>query len=56
MLRRIGILGIIGILAFLVWFVGWLFLGMRDGLFHFLFLFAVVLAMVQITLRVAADG
>jgi membrane-bound ClpP family serine protease len=54
MLRRVGILGIVGIAVFLVWFVGWIFLGKHDGLWHVLMLAGVVLMLAQAVRRVIA--
>jgi hypothetical protein len=53
MLDRIGILGILGFLIFVAWFVGWIFLGFGDGLYHLLFPVAVVLMIAQGVRRIA---
>jgi len=53
MLDRIGILGILGFLIFAAWFVGWIFLGFHDGLYHVLFPVSVVLMVAQGVRRVA---
>ena len=53
MLARIGILGILGFLIFVAWFVGWIFLGYHNGLYHVLFPIAVVLMVAQGVRRVA---
>jgi len=52
-LDRIGILGFVGILIFCAWFIGWVFLGFHDGLYHVLFPVSVVLMVVQGVRRVA---
>jgi hypothetical protein len=54
MLRSVGILGIAALLVFLVWFVGWMFMGLGTGWFHWLFLLSIVLVLTQVTLRVGA--
>ena len=56
MFARIGILGILGIIIFLAWFIGWVFLGFHDGLYHLLFPIAVVLMVAQGVRRVARSG
>ena len=53
MLARIGILGFLGIILFVAWFVGWIFLGFHDGLYHVLFPISVVLMVAQGVRRVA---
>ena len=53
MLDRIGVLGFLGILIFVAWFVGWIFLDYRDGLYHVLFPISVVLMVAQGVRRVA---
>ena len=53
MFDRVGILGILGIIIFAAWFIGWIFLGFHDGLYHLLFPIAVVLMVVQAVRRVA---
>jgi len=53
MLGRIGILGFLGIIIFVAWFVGWVFLGFHDGLYHLLFPISVVLMVAQGVRRVA---
>jgi hypothetical protein len=53
MLARVGILGFLGFLIFVAWFVGWIFLGYHDGLYHLLFPIAVVLMVAQGVRRVA---
>jgi hypothetical protein len=53
MLDRIGILGFLGIIIFVAWFVGWIFLGFHDGLYHLLFPVSVVLMVAQGVRRVA---
>ena len=53
MLGRIGILGSLGIIIFVAWFVGWIFLGFHDGLYHLLFPISVVLMVAQGVRRVA---
>jgi len=53
MLDRIGILGILGFLIFAAWFIGWIFLGFHDGLYHLLFPISVVLMLAQWVRRVA---
>jgi hypothetical protein len=52
MLGRIGILGIAGLLVFLGWFVGWVFLGKADGLWHVLALAGIVLMLAQAVKKV----
>jgi hypothetical protein len=54
MLGRIGVLGIIGMVVFLVWFVGWMFMGKSDGLWHVLILAGIVLMMGQAVRRVVS--
>jgi hypothetical protein len=51
--ERIGILGILGFLIFAAWFIGWVFLGFHDGLYHLLFPISVVLMVAQGVRRVA---
>jgi len=53
MLDRIGILGFLGFLIFAAWFIGWIFLGFHDGLYHLLFPISVVLMLAQGVRRVA---
>ena len=53
MLGRIGILGFLGLIIFIAWFVGWIFFGFHAGLYHLLFLIAVVLMIAQGVRRVA---
>ena len=53
MLGRIGILGFLGIIIFLAWFVGWIFLGFHEGVYHLLFPISVVLMVAQGVRRVA---
>jgi hypothetical protein len=53
MLGRIGILGFLGAIIFLGWFIGWIFFGFHDGLYHLLFPISVVLMMAQGVTRVA---
>ena len=53
MFDRIGILGFVGFLIFAAWFIGWVFLGYHDGLYHLLFPIAVVLMVAQGVRRVA---
>ncbi len=53
MFDRIGILGILGFIIFVAWFVGWVFLGFHDGLYHLLFPISVVLMVAQGVKRVA---
>lgn len=53
MFDRFGILGILGFIIFAAWFIGWVFLGFHDGLYHLLFPIAVVLMVVQGVRRVA---
>ena len=53
MLDRIGILGFLGLIIFIAWFVGWIFLGFHEGLYHVLFVIAVVLMVAQGVRRVA---
>jgi hypothetical protein len=53
MLGRIGIPGFLGILIFCAWFIGWVFLGFHDGLYHLLFPISVVLMVAQGVRRVA---
>lgn len=53
MFARIGILGFLGIIIFVAWFVGWVFLGFHEGLYHLLFPIAVVLMVAQGVRRVA---
>ena len=44
---------LIGFLIFVAWFVGWIFLGFHDGLYHVLFPISVVLMVAQGVRRVA---
>ena len=53
MLDRIGILGFLGLIIFVGWFVGWIFLGFHDGLYHLLFPISAVLMIAQGVRRVA---
>ena len=53
MLDRIGILGFLGFLIFAAWFIGWIFLGFHNGLYHLLFPVSVVLMLAQGVRRVA---
>jgi hypothetical protein len=53
MLDRIGVLGLVGFLIFAGWFIGWIFLGFHDGLYHVLFPISVVLMVAQGVRRVA---
>lgn len=53
MFGRIGILGAIGAIIFVAWFIGWIFLGFHDGLYHLLFPISVVLMIAQGVTRVA---
>lgn len=53
MLGRVGILGVLGFLIFAAWFIGWIFLGYHDGLYHLLFPISVVLMVAQGVRRVA---
>ena len=53
MLGRIGILGFLGFFIFVAWFIGWIFLGFHEGLYHVLFPIAVVLMVAQGVRRVA---
>lgn len=53
MFDRFGILGILGFIIFAAWFIGWVFLGFHDGLYHLLFPIAVVLMVAQGVRRVA---
>jgi hypothetical protein len=53
MFDRIGILGILGFIIFVAWFVGWVFLGFHEGLYHVLFPISVVLMVAQGVRRVA---
>ena len=53
MLGRIGILGFVGAIIFVCWFVGWIFLGFHNGLYHLLFPIALVLMIAQGVTRVA---
>jgi hypothetical protein len=52
MFDRIGVLGFLGFLIFAAWFIGWVFLGYHDGLYHVLFPISVVLMMIQGVRRV----
>lgn len=53
MFERIGILGLLGALIFVAWFIGWVFLGFHDGLYHLLVPIAVVLMVAQGVRKVA---
>jgi len=53
MLARIGILGFLGLIIFVAWFVGWVFLGFHEGMYHLLFPVSVVLMIAQGVRRVA---
>lgn len=53
MFARIGILGLLGIIIFVAWFIGWVFLGFHEGLYHLLFPLSVVLMVAQGVWRVA---
>ena len=53
MLGRIGVLGFLGLILFVAWFVGWIFLGYHEGLYHVLFPISVVLMVAQGVRRVA---
>jgi hypothetical protein len=53
MLGRIGILGFLGFIIFVAWFVGWIFFGLHNGLYHVLFPISVVLMIAQGVTRVA---
>jgi hypothetical protein len=53
MLGRIGILGFVGAIIFVSWFIGWIFLGFHNGLYHLLFPIALVLMIAQGVTRVA---
>lgn len=52
MLARVGVLGFLGFLIFVAWFVGWVFLGFHDGLYHVLFPISVILMVAQGVRRV----
>jgi hypothetical protein len=53
MLGRIGVLGFLGFIIFVFWFVGWIFFGLHNGLYHLLFPISVVLMIAQGVTRVA---
>jgi hypothetical protein len=53
MLGRIGVLGFVGAIVFVGWFIGWIFLGFHNGLYHLLFPISVVLLVAQGVRRVA---
>lgn len=53
MLDRIGVLGFLGATIFVAWFIGWVFLGFHEGLYHVLFPISVVLMLAQWVRRVA---
>jgi hypothetical protein len=53
MLSRIGVLGFVGAIIFIGWFIGWVFLGLHNGLYHVLFPVSVILMIAQGVTRVA---
>ena len=53
MLGRIGILGFVGAIIFIGWFIGWVFFGFHNGLYHVLFPISLVLMIAQGVTRVA---
>jgi hypothetical protein len=50
-----GIPGVLGALIFVAWFVGWIFLDLRDGPYHILAAVGAFLMLVQVVRRVAAN-
>ena len=55
MRRNVGILGAIGILVLLVWPVGFVGLGLHEGLYHVPVPIGAVLLIAQATRRLAAE-
>ena len=53
MLGRIGILGFLGFLIFVAWFIGWIFFGFHEGVYHLWLAVAIVLMIAQGVRRVA---
>ncbi|MGQ0647132.1 MAG: hypothetical protein ACT4P7_06145 [Gemmatimonadaceae bacterium] len=49
-----GIPGVLGALILLVWAIGWIFLELRDGLYHLLVPIGAVLILSQVVRRIAA--
>lgn len=50
-----GIPGVLGALIFVAWFVGWIFLDLRDGPYHILAAVGAFLMLVQVVRRVATN-
>jgi hypothetical protein len=50
-----GIPGVLGALIVVAWFIGWVFLDLRDGPYHVLVAIGAFLMLAQVVRRVAAS-